>query len=138
MIEQLSLSDIILGVITTLRKNIDPEIPILDYIPENQKLPFISVEMVGVESIPSKTMWKDRYQIYIHGWADGSQGSVPIFDLSDKIREAMTTKVNLPNQVDLLLQQPTGTQRILQDEEHVRHAVLGYALTVTYGFKMKI
>ncbi|MGM0239868.1 tail completion protein gp17 [Enterococcus sp. AZ103] len=137
MLEQLSLSDLLVGVIDVLKKNIK-DIQILDHVPKNQKLPFVSVELIGVEPIPSKTMWKDKYQIYIHGWADGSKGSLPIFDLADKIREAMTVEVQLPDGFELLIQKPEGAQRILEDESKTRHAVLGYSLTVTYGFKFKI
>ncbi|MEI5991442.1 hypothetical protein A5881_002977 [Enterococcus termitis] len=137
MIEQLALSDLLSGVLGVLRQTIK-DVPILDYVPKDQDIPFVNVEVVGVEPVPSKTMWKDKYIIYIHGWADGSESSVPIFDIADKIREAMTVEVALPEGYDLLLQRPEGVQRILQDEADVRHVVVGYALTVTYGFKMKI
>ncbi|WP_430597307.1 DUF5072 family protein [Enterococcus sp. AZ177] len=137
MIEQLALSDLLSGVLDLLRQTIK-DLPILDYVPKNQGIPFVNVEVVGVEPVPSKTMWKDKYIIYIHGWADGSESSVPVFDLADKIREAMTVSVKLPEGYDLLLQRPEGVQRILQEEDDVRHVVIGYALTVTYGFKMKI
>lgn len=137
MIEQLALSDLLMGVLGVLRQSID-DMPILDYVPKNQAIPFVNVEVVGVEPVPSKTMWKDKYVVYIHGWADGSDGSVPIFELADKIREAMTIGIKLPEGYDLLLQKPEGIQRILEDDDNVRHVVIGYAITITYGFKMKI
>lgn len=137
MIEQLALSDLLLGVLSVLKQSIT-DVPILDYVPKNQAIPFVNVEVVGVEPVPSKTLWKDKYIIYIHGWADGSESSVPIFEIADKIREAMTVAVKLPKGYDLLMQRPEGVQRILQDEDNVRHVVIGYSLTVTYGFKIKI
>lgn len=137
MIEQLALSDLLLGVLSVLKQSIT-DVPILDYVPKNQAIPFVNVEVVGVEPVPSKTLWKDKYIIYIHGWADGTESSVPIFEIADKIREAMTVAVKLPEGYDLLMQRPEGVQRILQDEDNVRHVVIGYSLTVTYGFKIKI
>lgn len=137
MIEQLALSDLLSGVLTVLRRSMK-ELPILDYVPKNQDIPFVNVEVVGVEPVPSKTMWKDKYVVYIHGWADGSEGSLKTFDLADKIREAMTNAIHLPDGYELLFQKPEGIQRIIEDADDVRHVVLGYAITVTYGFKMKI
>lgn len=137
MFEVISFTDVLAAVLNVLRANVK-NVPVFDHYPKNQELPFIHAEIVGVEEIPSKTMKKDRFQIYIHGWADGSRSSQPIFDVADKIREAMTVPVSLPDGYDLLMQTPAGTQQILQDEDGSRHAIVGYQLTITSGFKMKI
>lgn len=137
MIQQLSFVDVLAGVIDLLEKNIN-DIPVFDHFEKNQNRPFIHAEIVGLDPVPSKTMWKDKFQIYIHGWADGKQSSQPIFDVVDKIRSAMTEEIQLPEGYDLLLQKPEGTQRILDDEDKTKHAVMGYSLTITYGFKYKI
>ena len=137
MYEQISFTDVLKGVLELLRSKVG-DIPVLDIVPKNQTLPFINVDFLGVEEIPSKTMKKDKFEIYIHGWAEGEESSQPIYDLIDSIREAMTVAVELPEGYELLIQKPTGIQRILQNEDDSRHAVLGYSLVITSGYKMKI
>lgn len=136
MIQQLSITDLVAGVIGVLKRNTAYEV--FDHYPKDQALPFINVEMIGIEPVPSKTMWKDKIQIYIHGWADGRDSSQPIFDMADAIREAMTVAVPLPSGYDLLMQKPEGLQRILPQADGSNHLIIGYSITVTYGFKMKI
>lgn len=137
MFEVISFTDVLAGVLNVLRQNIS-DVPVFDHYPKDQDLPFIHAEIISVEEVPSKTMKKDRFYIYIHGWADGSKSSQPIFDVADKIRSAMTVPVQLPEGYDLLMQTPSGVQQILENEDESRHAIVGYALTITSGYKMKI
>lgn len=136
MLQQLSITDLMAGVLGVLRHN--TKYDVYDTYPTDTHLPFIHAEMVGMEPVPSKTMWKDQIQIYIHGWADGLESSQPIFDMADAIREAMTYAVPLPDGFTLLGQQPQGLQRIVRQEDDSNHLIIGYSLTITYGFKYKI
>ncbi|MGY3766839.1 DUF5072 family protein [Vagococcus vulneris] len=135
MIKKLSFVDVLAGVLDVLRQHTDYDV--YDHFPKDTELPFIHVEIVGQTTVPSKTMWKEDYQLFIHGWAEGSESSVPIFDLIQSIEEAMTVEVSLPEGYELLIQRPLGVQQILKDEDDVRHTIIGYSLQILYGYKTK-
>jgi len=109
-----------------------------DKIPTDAPMPFYRAEMVGQIPEPSKTMWKETYQIFFHVFADGRNGSVPVFDAIQKLEEALTEAIELPEGYELIMQTPTGLQRIFDEEDGAKHAIIGYNFTVFYGYKIKI
>lgn len=55
-----------------------------------------------------------------------------------KLEEALTERIRIPEPFDLLMQTPTGVQRILIEEDGTKHAIMGYDIVICYGFKVKI
>lgn len=136
MLQKLSFVEVLSSVQKKVEEN--TRVRCYDSIPKNAVVPYYFVEIVGQAPEPSKTMWKEKYQIFIHAFADGSSGSIPIFDLIQKLEEALTERIRIPEQFDLLMQTPTGVQRIIREEDETKHAVMGYDIVVCYGFKTKI
>ncbi|MDT2258176.1 DUF5072 family protein [Paenibacillus larvae] len=136
MLQKLSFVEVLSAVHKKVEENTG--LRCYDSIPNNEPVPFYFVEIVGQTPEPSKTMWKEKYQIFIHAFADGRNGSVPIFDLIQKLEEALTERIRIPEPFDLLMQTPTGVQRILIEEDGTKHAIMGYDIVICYGFKVKI
>lgn len=108
-----------------------------DHIPLNAPLPHYSAEIVGQEPVPSKTMWKESFDVYIHSFAQGPS-SMGIFDAIQEVEEAFTIKLPLPDGYQVLMQQPMGLQApIMNNEDGAKHAVTGYKITILYGYKTK-
>lgn len=136
MIQKLSFVTMLASVIKKVEENTG--LRCYDSIPAEASSPFYHVEMVGQIPDPSKTMWKERYQIFIHVFAEGENGSVPVFDAIQKLEEALTEEIELPEEYEVVMQVPTGVQRILTESDGSKHAVMGYDFVVFYGYKMKI
>lgn len=136
MIQKLSFVTVLAAVIKKVQDNTG--LSCYDNVPVDAPLPFYYAEIVGQVPDPSKTMWKERYQIYIHVWADGSNGSVAVFEAIQKLEEAMTEAIELPEGYELIMQTPTGVQRIIDEADGSKHAIMGYDFTIFYGYKMKI
>ena len=86
----------------------------------------------------TKTMLKDKFSVWIHAIAEPGESSVMIYDMIQKLQEAMTEDIVLPEGFELILQMDGGVQTIKKDETKEKHAVLLYEFTVCYGFKCKI
>lgn len=108
-----------------------------DDIPINAPLPHYHAEIVLQEPVASKTMWKEMYEIYVHCFAEGGS-NVAVYDLIRELEEAMTIRLGLPEGYQVLLQNPMGLQYIAKEEDGTKHAVMGYRITVLYGYKRKI
>ena len=147
MLKQLSIVDVVAAVMATLKKNI-PDVPVKDSMPSpkpdpvtgvfSATTPLIHVAFGGIEPADTKTMFRTKYQILLYGFADGSRGSVAIFDLIQKMQEAMTDEPDLPDGVELLGAVPRGVAGVQDQPDGTKMAVLTYELTVSYGFKYKI
>jgi hypothetical protein len=136
MIQKLSFTTVLAAVIKKVQDNTG--LRCYDSVPLNAPMPFYHAEMVGQVPDPSKTMWKEKYQIFIHVFVDGTSGSVKIFDAIKKLEEAMTEAIELPADYDLIMQTPTGVQQIFDEPDGSKHAIMGYDFTIFYGYKMKI
>ena len=136
MIKKLSFTTVLAAVIKKVQDNTG--LRCYDSVPQNAPVPFYHAEMVGQVPDPSKTMWKERYQIFVHVFADGKEGSVKIFDAIQKLEEAMSEVIKLPDEYEVIMQTPTGVQQILDEQDGFKHAILGYDFTIFYGYKMKI
>lgn len=135
MIQKLSFTTVLAAVINLVEKNTG--LRCYDAVPKDIPYPYYHAEMVGQVPEPSKTMWKERYQIFIHVFADGTNGSVAVFNAIQKLEEAMTEAIELPGGYELITQTPQGVQQILNEVDGSKHAILGYDFTIFYGYKIK-
>lgn len=110
-----------------------------DAIPRNTPSPFYFAEIIGKVPAPSKTMYKDKFQVWIHAIASPEKNgsSTGVYDLIQKLEEALTEDIEIPEEYELVAQLNNGIQTIKEDETKEKHAVLLYEFTVCYGFKCK-
>jgi hypothetical protein len=137
MLQQLSVVEVVGGVMDVLKKNI-PDVPVKDSMPKDSITPMINVSFGGIEPADTKTMFRTKYQILLYGFADGSHGSVAIFNLIQQIQEAMTDEPALPDGCELIGSFPKGVAAIQDQSDGSKMCVLTYELTISYGFKFKI
>ena len=109
-----------------------------DAVPINKTSPFYYAEVVGKRPAHSKTMWRDIFTVWIHAIAAPGESSVQIYELIQKLEEALTEDIDLPEDYELIMQTNNGIQTIKTDETKEKHAVLAYEFMVCYGYKCKI
>ena len=136
MMKKLSFVTLLAAVIQKVEENTG--LRCYDAVPKDTAPPYYQAVFAGQLPEPNKTMLKERYQIHIHAVADGTNGSVAIFDLIQKVDEAMTEHIELPEDYELIMQTPTGAQPPYLDEDGTMRSIIGYDLTIFYGYKMKI
>lgn len=136
MIQKLSFTTVLAAVIKKVEENTG--LRCYDSVPVDAPMPFYYAEIVGQVPDPSKTMLKEKYQIFIHTFADGSNGSVALFDAIKTLEEGMTEAIELPPEYELIMQVPSGVQQIIDEIDGSKHAIMGYDFTIFYGYKMKI
>ena len=73
-----------------------------------------------------------------HAIAEPGESSVQIYDLIQRLEEALTEDIDLPEEYELIMQTNNGIQTIKTDETKEKHAVLAYEFMVCYGYKCKI
>ena len=136
MYKQLGLYDLI----SAIQKKVNEKtgLKCYDEVPRNAKSPFYFAEVVGKRPAHSKTMYRDVFTVWIHAVAEPSKSSVPIYGLIQKLEEALTEEIELPEDVELIMQTNNGVQTIKTDETKEKHAVLAYEFMVCYGLKCKI
>lgn len=109
-----------------------------DAVPINKPSPFYYAEVVGKRPAHSKTMWRDIFTVWIHAIAEPGESSVQIYELIQRLEEALTEDIDLPEEYELIMQTNNGIQTIKTDETKEKHAVLAYEFMVCYGYKCKI
>lgn len=140
MYKQLGLVDLI----SAIQKQVEAKtgIKCYDEVPQNAPSPFYFAEVVGKRPAHSKTMWRDVFTVWIHAIAEKPKNqegsSVQIYELIQKLEEALTEDIELPEEFELIMQTNNGIQTIKTDETGEKHAVLAYEFMVCYGFKCKI
>lgn len=135
MLKRLSFIDLLKSIQTKVEDN--TKIKCYDEVPENAESPFYYVEVVGSRPANTKTMWCDNFQVFIHVIAEPSGSSVPLYNLIQKLEEALTEDIELPEEFTLILQNNNGIQTIKKDETNEKHGVISYEFKICYGFKMK-
>ena len=135
MFSQLGLVDLISAVQKTVQTKTG--LRCYDSVPDNATSPFYFAEVVSKRPEKNKMMFKDVFTVFIHAIASPGASSVEIYDLIQKLEEALTTEIELPPGFDLLLQSNAGLQTIQTDETNEKHAVVAYEFTVCYGYKIK-
>lgn len=136
MIQKLSFTTVLSSIIKKVEEKTG--LRCYDSIPTDAPVPFYFAEIVGQLPDPSKTMLKERYQVFIHVFADGSNGSVPVFEGIQKLEESLSEEIELPEEYEIVMQIPNGLQRIIDEPDGIKHAVMGYDFVIFYGYKMKI
>lgn len=127
-------------LISAIQKKIESktELRCFDAVPENEPSPFYYAQVVGKRPAHSKTMWRDFFTVWIHAIAEPGESSVQIYELIQKLEEALTEDIDLPEEYELIMQTNNGIQTIKTDETGEKHAVLAYEFMVCYGYKCKI
>lgn len=136
MLNKLGLVDLIAAIQKKVEENTGMRC--YDEIPKNAPSPLYFVEVVGIRPENTKTMWCEVYTVVIHAIAKPNNSNVEIYEMIQKLQEALTEYIRLPESVELLIQTNQGLQSLTQDETKEKHAVLAYDFKVSYGFKCKI
>lgn len=122
-----------------LKESIEPlGIKVLDAVPKDEESPFYLIEFVNRENNNTKTQWREDIEIWIHAIAEPGDSREQIFEMVQKLEEVMTTPIDLGKCVDVLHQEQTAPFNITQDETEEWHAVLGFKIRITYGYRVKI
>ncbi len=135
MLKQLGLVELLSAVQEKVESNTG--LRCYDDVPIGVDTPLYYAQVIGKRPSPSKTMWKDVFTVWIHAIAEEGNSSVGVYDLIQKLEEAMTEDIKLKEPHQLVMQTNNGIQVIKKDETNEKHAVLEYELTVCYGFKSK-
>ena len=135
MYQQLGLVDLVGAVIDKIKEN--TTLKCYDAVPKNAPSPFYFVEVAGSMPVQSKTMFVDSFTIWVHCIAEKGDSSVQVYELINKVQEALTEDITLPKGFELLAQTNQGIQTIKQDETKEKHAVLAYEFKICYGLKCK-
>lgn len=109
-----------------------------DAIPLNAPSPFFYAEFIRSTPVNTKTMFRERYTVYIHAIAEKSPSSVGVYSMIQQLEEAMSEDIMLNVPFQLILQTSNGVQTVKVDETGEKHAILSYDFTVAYGFMCKI
>lgn len=135
--KQLGLVDLISAIQKKVKEGTGIEC--YDAVDLNTPSPFYYVQVVGKRPGHTKTMWRDIFTVWIHVIAEPGDSSVSAYELIQKLEEALTEDITLPEGYELITQTNNGIQTIKTDEAtNEKHAVLSYEFTVCYGFKCKI
>lgn len=134
MYQKLSFTQVLAAIINKVETNTG--LKCYDSIPSNARLPYYHAEMLGSIPEKSKTMEKDRYQAVIHVFAEGG-GSTKVFNAIQKLEEALTEYIEMPEDYEVTLQVPNGVSQILNEADGTKHAVIGYDFVVFSGYKIK-
>lgn len=134
--QKLSPTDLVAAVQKKIKERTD--LQCYDHVPLNEDGPFYYAELVQIRPANTKTMFRDIYTVYVHCIAEESPSSVGVYNLIEKLQEAMTEDISLPEPFDLVMQTDMGVQTIKTDDTGEKHAVVGYEIMVCYGFMCKI
>lgn len=134
--KQLGLVDLIAAIQRKVEERTG--LKCLDSVPDNEPSPFYYAEIVGKRPAHTKTMWRDVFTVWIHAIAEPGDSSVQVYEMIQKLEEALTEDIELPEEYELIMQTNNGIQTIKKDETGEKHAVLAYEFMVCYGYKWKI
>lgn len=136
MIKKINLIDLHEATKNKLEEKTD--LRAYDIVPEDVKAPFLSLQCVGKEDSSTKTMFIEKFIFYIHCFAEGDS-STKIYDVINKVEEALTEDIELPSEYNLVNQVEEGiVQIITETETFEKRAILEYSFNICYGFKCKI
>lgn len=108
-----------------------------DAVPSDAPSPFYFAEVVQKKADNTKTMLRDVFTVFIHAVSEPTGSSEQIYDLIQKLEEALSEEIELPEEFELILQTENGLQALKTDETDEKHAVISYDFTVCYGYKFK-
>lgn len=135
---QLGLVDLIAAVQTLVEAKTGMRC--YDAVPPNADSPFYFAEVIGKRPDNSKTMFRDVFTVYIHAIAQPDEygSSKAVYELIQRLDEALTEEISLPEGFWLIWQKNSGLQVIKTDETDEKHAVCSFEFCISYGFKVKV
>lgn len=137
MIRRLSITELIAAVISRIETATGRRC--YDAVPENAESPFHIVELVGMQPNNTKTLYIDRFTLWIHSISSPQKNlsSVEVYGLIRDIEEAMTESLDLPEAFESFSQEYGGIQTIQTEETKEKHAIQIYDINVIYGMRVK-
>ncbi|HGA4416494.1 TPA: DUF5072 family protein [Streptococcus pyogenes] len=96
--------------------------------------------LMAYDHVPedTKVMWCEVFTVWIHAIAEAGKSKIAIYDMIEKLEEALTEELVLPEEIDILRQSEVGMQSLQEDETGEMHAIVAYEIKVSYGFKVKV
>lgn len=136
MLQRMSIGEFLGVLIETVGERTN--LPCVDS-PDGEKSPFYSIELMPSEPANTKTMFVERYRVWIHCIAAPvvPYSNAPVLRLVQKLEEALTKDIPIPEPFRLNNQTYEGVQALKKDESGEGHAVLAYSFDVCYGFMCK-
>ena len=104
---------------------------------DDEKSPFYCAELIDVEPENTKTMFVDVFTIGVHCIAAPSKSFAGVYELIERLEDAMTDELRLEPPYEVVGQLGTGLMTIKEDESGEKHAVVGYEVSVCYGLNVK-
>lgn len=107
--------------------------------PDNVPSPLYGVQFVRSEPCNTKTAFVDMFEVYVHCISEPVHpySNAPVLELVEKLEEAMTDDLELPEPFIVQRQVYNGLTELKKDESGEGHAVLGLAFYICYGFRCK-
>lgn len=114
------------------------ELECYDDIPKDAPSPFYHIEFINRTPKNSKTMYRDVYTVWIHSIAEASNSSVGVYNLINKLEEALSEYITLDPSFEIINQTDEGVLNVQTDETGEKHAVSSFSFDICYGYKCKI
>lgn len=86
----------------------------------------------------TKTMLRDVFSVRVHAIAEKANTSVGVYDLVQRLQEALTIDIFLPEPFELVLQTDNGVQTVKKDDTGEKHAIIDCEFMVCYGLICKL
>lgn len=109
-----------------------------DVVPKDAVAPYYQVVFAGQLPEDHTTMYKEMYTIHLHAVEEGASESEPNFELVQNVSKAMAEHIMLPEGYEILSQTPIGAQPPFDETNGTTRSIIGYNISVFYGYKMKI
>lgn len=136
MLKKLSFIELVSAIMNLIKSNTNEKV--LDFVPLNEKSPFIFIEATGKQPSDSKNMFCEIYSVNIHAIAEPYEGNTAIYKLINEIEEALTVDIVLPEGFTLIYQISDGVSTIFDEEKtDEKHAVIPVRFKIAYGYKIK-
>lgn len=135
IIRKLGFAEAAAALLENLRKNTD--YPCYDAVPDDAPSPFLYAEITGKRDSSSKTMLKETFLANVHCIAEPGDARTQIYQMIQAVEQSMTEEIELPPPITLVMQSETGVQSVQMDETNEWHAVIGFEITASYGWKVK-
>lgn len=113
-------------------------LPCYDDVPKDAEPPFYILEVVGKTQNNTKTLYREEIQTWVHIIAPDFVGSTAVYQLIQKLEEALTVSVQIPEEFTLLDQQCSDMQVIKTDPTDEKHAVIECRFVICYGYRTKL
>lgn len=136
MLRRLNPVDLIAAVQAKVKEK--TELECYDAVPHDAPSPFYYIEFINRTPKNSKTMYRDVYTVWIHSIAEASESSLGVYNLINKLEEALSEYITLDESFEIINQTDEGVLNIQTDETGEKHAVSSFSFDICYGYKCKI